>query len=168
MITMLTMVIMMTTIWLHFGYSGTNVQVKNPGQGVALQHWPEGTFSDGRHQPGDHRTQDPLGLLGGMPEGLQRGGLLARRYQPQRTGGSIATTFRAGSRSTWRSGRRRANWRLRSHGPCRGTTRILATSGRTMYTAAGGNAAWPAGRNSTKRRRRITLVKTTRCPAEAA
>jgi hypothetical protein len=26
---MLTMVTMMTTIWLHFGYSGTNVQVKN-------------------------------------------------------------------------------------------------------------------------------------------
>jgi len=30
MITMLTMVTMMTTIWLHFGYSGTNVQMKNP------------------------------------------------------------------------------------------------------------------------------------------
>jgi hypothetical protein len=29
MITMLTMVTMMSTIWLHFGYSGTNVQVKN-------------------------------------------------------------------------------------------------------------------------------------------
>jgi hypothetical protein len=27
---MLTMVTMMSTIWLHFGYSGTNVQVKNP------------------------------------------------------------------------------------------------------------------------------------------
>jgi hypothetical protein len=28
MLTMLTMMTMMTTIWLHFGYSGTNVQVK--------------------------------------------------------------------------------------------------------------------------------------------
>jgi len=27
---MITMVTMVTTIWLHFGYSGTNVQVKNP------------------------------------------------------------------------------------------------------------------------------------------
>ena len=34
MITMLTTVIMMTTIWLHFGYSGTNVQVKNPPSGM--------------------------------------------------------------------------------------------------------------------------------------